>query len=258
MSRLQVYLSFLVTAFVFVSYAESEDAASAPAQTEWGYGAENGPAVWGRLSPEYVLCAEGTAQSPIDLVNPTSAELPAIAFNYQSTDLHIHHNGHAIEVASSGVNWIEVDSTRYELRQFHFHAPSEHTLAGQSSAMEMHLVHQSEDGALAVLGVLIERGSEQAAFKPLLSHLPSAPSEMQRVEQVNAGDLLPAARSSYRYNGSLTTPPCSQGVQWLVLTTPIELSEAQIAAFVAVVNGNNRPVQPLNGRELFTDGSASQ
>ena len=261
MNRFNVCIGviFIAIASCINSYAESENAPSHPDQAEWGYGVENGPAVWGQLSPEYALCTEGTHQSPIDLVNPTSAALPAIAFNYQPAALHIRNNGHTIEVAFPKGNWIEVDSTRYELLQFHFHAPSEHTVAGQPFAMEMHLVHQSKDGTLAVIGVLIERGSEHAAFNPLWAHLPGTPGAEQHIEQVSvdAGDLLPSARSSYRYDGSLTTPPCSEGVKWFVLTTPIELSEAQIASFTAIVHGNNRPVQPLNGRQLLVDVPSS-
>ena len=257
MNRFNVCIGviFIAIASCINGYAESENAPSHPDQAEWGYGVENGPAVWGQLSPEYALCAEGTHQSPINLVNPTSAALPAIALNYQPTVLHIRNNGHTIAVASSAENWIEVDTTRYELLQFHFHAPSEHTVAGQPFAMEMHLVHQSKDSTLAVIGVLIERGSEHAAFNPLWTYLPSTPGAEQHIEQVSvdAGDLLPSARSSYRYDGSLTTPSCSEGVKWFVLTTPIELSEAQIASFTAIVHGNNRPVQPLNGRKLLVD-----
>lgn len=257
MTRFKVCLSMICLAACMNSYAESGNgnASSHSEQAEWGYGVENGPAVWGQLSPEYALCAVGTHQSPIDLVNPTSAELPAIAFNYQPTALRIQNNGHTVVVASSKENWIEVDSTRYELLQFHFHAPSEHTVAGQSFAMEMHLVHQNKDGALAVIGVLMERGKDHAAFNSLWAHLPSTLGAEQQVEQVavDADSLLPSARSYYRYDGSLTTPPCSEGVKWFVLTTPIELSESQIDAFAAIVHANNRPVQPLNGRQLLVN-----
>ena len=253
MTRFKVCLSMICLAACMNSYAESGN--GNPDQAEWGYGVEHGPAVWGQLSPEYALCAVGMHQSPIDLVNPTSAALPAIAFNYQPTALRIQNNGHTVVVASSKENWIEVDSTRYELLQFHFHAPSEHTVAGQSFAMEMHLVHQDKDGALAVIGVLMERGKAHAAFNSLWAHLPNTPGAVQQIEQVavDAGALLPSARAYYRYDGSLTTPPCSEGVQWFVLTTPIELSQAQLAAFAAIVHGNNRPVQPLNGRQLLVD-----
>jgi carbonic anhydrase len=235
--------------------AKSENVPPQTEKVEWGYEAENGPDVWGQLSPEYVLCAEGTRQSPIDLVNPTSAKLPAIVFNYQPTALNIRNNGHTIEVASTEENWVEVDGTRYELLQSHFHAPSEHTMAGKPFDMEMHLVHKNEDGTLAVIGVLIEQGGDHAAFNPLWAHLPSAPGEVKRIENVtiNAADLLPSTRHAYRYDGSLTTPPCSEGVKWFVLTAPIELSELQIAAFEAIFHDNNRPIQPMNGRELLVD-----
>ena len=238
-------------------------------KVKWGYTAENGPDVWGQLNQEYILCAEGTHQSPIDLVNPMPAKLPTIFYEYYpATDVNIHHNGHTIEVAYPEGSGIQIDGTDYQLRQFHFHAPSEHTVAGKPFDMEMHLVHKSEEGNLAVVGLLIESGRHHPAFDPIWASLPSTPLETQRIENVivdldlllmllpNGQILDEAVRtfpSTYRYNGSLTTPPCSEGVKWIVLTTPVEMSESQIAAFKAIIHGNNRPVQPLNGRELLLD-----
>ncbi len=235
--------------------SETEDSSSASKKPAWGYGAENGPDVWGRLSADYALCAEGSRQSPIDLRNPTQASLPAISFNYRPTPLTVHNNGHTIEVASTGENWLEVGNERYSLLQYHFHAPSEHTVEGRSFDMEMHLVHRNDEGALAVIGVLIRRGRRHVAFDRVWEHLPQAAGDMERIEgvSVNPVDLLPPDRRAYRYDGSLTTPPCSQDVNWYVITTPIEMSEAQIAAFEAIVHKNNRPVQALNGREVFID-----
>ena len=229
-----------------------------PQHTEmvcWGYEAENGPDVWGQLSPEYGLCCVGIHQSPIDIVNPTPAELPTITFNYQPTSLNIHNTGNTIQVMYTKGSWIEIDGTKYHLLQFHFHAPSEHTVAGDLSDMEMHLVHKSEDGTLAVIGALIKSGGINTAFNSFWEYLPSATGESKQIESVilNAYDLLPSRKHTYRYIGSLTTPPCSEGVKWFVLTTPIEMSESQIAAFKAIMFGNNRPVQPLNGRELLVD-----
>ncbi len=238
------------------SRANSENVPPRTENVEWGYEAENEPEVWGRLSPEFVLCAEGTHQSPIDLANPKAAKLPAVIFNYRPTALSIRNNGHTIEAGFSAENWIEVGGARYELLQFHFHAPGEHTVAGKSFDMEMHLVHQDENGTLSVIGVLIEQGAENAAFAPLWYHLPAVPGAAHSSEAVtiNAEDLLPGARHAYRYDGSLTTPPCSEGVKWFVLTTPVELSEAQIAAFRAIIHGNNRPTQSLGRRELLVNG----
>ena len=235
-------------------------------KAEWGYEAENGPDVWGQLSPEYILCAEGRHQSPIDLVNATPAKLPPILYEYHAmTDLNIRNTGHTIEVAYPEGNWIEVDGTRYQLLQFHFHAPSEHTVAGKLFDMEMHLVHGSEEGNLAVVGLLIEKGSHNFAFDPVWAHLPAAPGETQHITvdvdprfMLSANgqveDIAPSYLDScYRYDGSLTTPPCSEDVKWIVLTTPIEMSETQIAAFKAIIHDNNRPVQPLNGRKLLVN-----
>ena len=223
--------------------------------THWGYEAENGPDVWGQLSPEYRLCSAGIHQSPIDIVNPTPVELPDLVFNYQPTALNIHNTGHTIQVTYPEGSWIEVNGTRYQLLQFHFHAPSEHTVESQPFDIEMHLVHESKEGTLAVIGVLIESGRENSEFSPIWHHLPSTPGAPKHIEDVifNAIDLLPGTRNTYRYNGSLTTPPCSEDVKWFVLTTPLEMSESQIAAFKAILDGNNRPVQPLNGRELLVD-----
>ena len=241
-------------------------------KVEWGYEAENGPDVWAQLSPEYTLCAEGKHQSPIDLVNPTPEKLSPITYAYDSTTiLNIQNTGHTIEVAYPEGNWIEVDGTRYQLLQFHFHAPSEHTVAGQPFEMEAHFVHKSEDGTLAVVGLLIEEGRHNFSFDPIWSHLPAVPGETQHFENIivdpalmlspngqitnEGGQIL---SSSYRYEGSLTTPPCSEEVKWIVLTTSIEMSKAQISAFKAIIHDNNRPVQPLNGRKLFVDSTENE
>ena len=225
----------------------------------WGYTAENGPDVWGHLSPEYHLCSVGIHQSPIDLVNPIPTEFPALVFNYQPVPLNIQNTGHTIQVTYPEGSWIEVDGTHYHLLQFHFHAPSEHTVAGRPFDIEMHLVHKSEDGTLAVIGVLIETGSVNTVFDRFWKNLPSVPGASQQTESIilNAFDLLPSRKQAYRYEGSLTTPPCSEDVKWFVLTTPLEMSESQIAAFKSIMSGNNRPVQPLNGRKLLVDSTAN-
>ena len=244
-------------------------------KVEWGYEAKNGPDVWGQLSPEYFLCAAGKHQSPIDLVNPTPAKLPPITNEYYSTtDLNIRNTGHTIEVTYPEGSRININGTAYQLLQFHFHVPSEHTVAGQPFDMEMHLVHKSENGDLAVVGVLIEKGRHNYSYDPVWDHLPAVPGETQRVEVDENHRVDPRMMLSpngqvrdsavqpfppfYRYEGSLTTPPCSEGVQWIVLTTPIEMSEAQIAAFKAIIHNNNRPIQPLNGRKLLVNSTGDE
>ena len=148
-----------------------------------------------------------------------------------------------------------VGATAYQLAQYHFHAPSEHTVNGTHSPMEMHFVHTTADGQLAVIGVLIVEGAHNAAFDPIWANLPTQKGMENHLThvKVDVDALLPTARTTYRYDGSLTTPPCSEGVKWFVMTTPIALSPAQIHAFTSLIHGNNRPVQPLNGRSVFTD-----
>ncbi|MDE0193149.1 MAG: carbonic anhydrase family protein [Gammaproteobacteria bacterium] len=220
----------------------------------WGYGSDDGPAVWGRLSPEYALCAIGNRQSPIDIVGATPADVPVVAFHYQPMKLEVRNNGHTIEVASTSENWIDIDGARYDLTQFHFHTPGEHTVEGRPFDMEVHLVHRNAAGTLAVVGVLVRRGDEHPVLDALAEQLPK-PGESLSIEEekVAAFKLLPRASRIFRYEGSLTTPPCSEGVQWLVLQTPVEISDAGLAAFEAILGNNSRPVQPLNGRELLID-----
>ena len=222
----------------------------------WGYDAGTGPAVWGRLSPEYALCSVGRHQSPIDLVDSTPARVGTVEFNYRPTLLSIENNGHPVEVGSTPGSWIEVGDGRYELLQFHFHTPSEHTVAGQRFAMEVHLVHRNEAGELAVVGIFVQRGGDHPLLGLLAEHLPEPGRERTVQAMVDASELLPAVRRSYRYEGSLTTPPCSEGVRWFVLEVPIEASDADLTAFEAALGTNNRPVQALNDRELLIEQEA--
>ncbi len=230
----------------------------------WTYKGEEGPASWGDLSPEFATCSSGRSQSPIDIGKASSASLPELRAAFRPVDLKIvHHehradainNGHTIQVNYPEGDTLAVGDTKYALVQYHFHSPSEHTVGGKHSPMEMHLVHKSASGSLAVIGVLIEEGAHNAAFDPVWSNLPNAKGVESHFEhvKVDVDDLLPKTLTTWRYDGSLTTPPCSEGVKWLVMTTPIQLSPAQIAAFTALVKDNNRPVQPLNGRAIATD-----
>ncbi len=155
MHRLKLVIGVCVFGISTSGCAESEPPPAITEEIAWGYEEANGPDIWGQLNPDYILCAEGTMQSPIDLVAPTESALNDIMFSYQPSQMSVHHNGHTIEVAPAEENWIEIDGERYDLLQFHFHAPSEHTVAGELFDMEMHLVHRNEAGTLAVVGVMI-------------------------------------------------------------------------------------------------------
>jgi len=222
-------------------------------QPHWGYSGDVGPEHWGELCPAFALCACGHAQSPINLADAQPAALSPVVFHYGPVRLCVRNNGHSIQVECGDSSAIELDGKRYALRQFHFHAPSEHTVAGRFYDMEAHLVHASDEGTLAVVGVFMQRGRHHPGLAALWQHLPRQEGEGFTAEDVVVRPevLLPASRRAYRYEGSLTTPPCTEGVHWVVLSEPIEISPVQLAAFRALYSGNNRPVQPRHDRSLW-------
>lgn len=227
------------------------------AQGGWGYEDDNGPDVWADLSSDYAACGEGMAQSPIDLTEATTTSLTPITFEYEEVPMAVFNNGHTIEVEYEEGSYIVYNEKHYDVLQFHFHQPSEHTLDGQSFPMELHIVHRSESGGLAVIGVMMAEGDEpNTAYATLFDNLPAEVSEPdeETTMTINVADLLPADTDTfYTYEGSLTTPPCSEIVRWLVLAEPVYLSADQIAAFGSIYDHNARPVQPLNERDLFTN-----
>ena len=242
-------------------------AAAAPAAAghgsgvKWAYVGDDGPLRWGSLAPDYKLCDSGIEQSPIDVVNPLKMGLTDIIFKYGATPGKIINNGHTIQVdfAAGNGNTIVVDGILHELLQFHFHAPSEHTIAGASFAMELHLVHKNAGGGLAVVGVMLQPGKASAGLAPVLTSVPTAVDGAYDLPApVDLMQLLPADRRAYRDPGSLTTPPCSEGVRWILLTNPMDLDTAQIAAYTAVYSGTNRPPQPRGVRFLLQDTSTTK
>jgi carbonic anhydrase len=222
----------------------------------WAYEGEGGPAHWGELDEAYEACAVGLEQSPIDLNGADLEDLSNITFHYQPSQVNILNNGHTIQVNYDEGSYIEVNGERYDLLQFHFHMPSEHTVAGLSYAGELHLVHQNAAGALAVVGIFLDSGAENLALAPVWAHLPAEESEAHASgDTVDAASFLPANQQTFRYPGSLTTPPCSEGVSWFVMAEPIQLAPSQLDQFTAIISSNNRPVQALGERELTEDST---
>lgn len=222
-----------------------------PHAAEWGYEGQSGPKHWGDLSPDYVLAKTGQQQSPIDISKSQPMPLPEINFSYGPSQIDLVYNGHTVEEVEDHQSTIEFDGKTFVLQQFHFHSPSEHTVDGQHFDMEMHLVHKSDDGEIAVVGVLISEGADNAAFDQIWNYLPSAANRERKEKMtVDAATLLPSDHGYYRYTGSFTTPPCTEDVLWMVLKSPVELSAGQIRTFRAIIEGNNRPVQPLNDRTV--------
>ncbi len=221
--------------------------------SDWGYQGKNGPEEWGEITSEFSICKTGKQQSPVNLEKTASqAELPAIKFDYKYSAYEVVNDGSTIKVNYAPGSSISVAGKKYELLQFHFHTHSEHQINGKTYPMEAHLVHQSSDGELAVIGVLMKEGKANRFISSLWSNIPEKPGEDQVIRgiQINASALPPADQSYYNYSGSLTTPPCSEGVNWMVLKTPIEVSKQQIKQFQSVYDVNARPVQPLNNRQV--------
>jgi carbonic anhydrase len=219
----------------------------------WSYTGAEGPSHWGELDKSFSACQLGHSQSPIDIRAPKPADLPPIQFAYRRTPLHIVNNGHTIQVNYAPGSAITVGSKRYELRQFHFHHPSEERINGKGFAMVAHLVHAAPDGSLAVVAVLLGEGAENAVIANVWQHLPSHEGPEQDLEdvQIDLAGLLPADRGYYTFKGSLTTPPCTEDVTWFVLKTAEPISKSQADAFGRIYPSDARPTQALNGREVL-------
>jgi len=230
--------------------AATPPATAGHAGPAWTYAGATGPERWAALSNDFEMCGIGAMQSPIDMSHFNGASVDPIEFDYKLTPLEIIHNGHTVQVNFAPGSGITVEGKRFELLQAHFHKPSEYSMGGRQSAMEMHLVHKSAAGELAVIGVLMEVGDENVALSEFWDAMPqqAGPARSDPRTLINARDFLPRDTGYYRYMGSLTTPPCSEGVNWFVMRQPVSISMAQIERFAAAVGENARPVQPVNRR----------
>lgn len=237
----------------------SKDTHAAPhaEESHWGYSGAQGPATWGQRA-DCAECDAGTQQSPVDIPAGMPTHNADIEFSYVPMALTLVNNGHTVQVNASRDSFIEAEDTRYDLLQFHFHALSEHTLAGKHADMEVHFVHKSADGQYAVIGVFLSTGEHNPAFAPIFSNLPSTAGESLYAKGVaiNTIDLMPTSRAYYRYDGSFTTPPCTEGVKWFVMEQAVELSREQVSSFTELYNNNFRPTQPIGARK-FIAGSSS-
>jgi len=241
------------------SASAAHSAISTTAAPHWSYDQEHGPAHWAELETGFSTCRTGQQQSPIDIEDAQlvpSATVHPVKIHYGTTPVTVINNGHTIQVNVQNTdNYITIEGQKYTLVQFHFHHPSEHQIDGKNAAMELHLVHKSADGQSAVLGVLIQPGSDNSAFRQLWEHLPDQASEeaVPLTEPIELSHLLPADHHAVHYTGSLTTPPCTEHVSWTVLQQPIQLSKEQIRRFATIFPDNHRPVQSIGSRQLYTE-----
>lgn len=215
---------------------------------------EEGPENWKNLCDGFSDCG-GKAQSPIDIVTKNStkaAELVAPKFSYGQSKLAIINNSHTVQFNVSGDHKVTLNGKDYNLLQFHYHALSEHTIDGKHFPLEVHFVHQHADRDFAVLGLLFKEGQENELLKKYLDKFPTSKGEYKSEESIDLLSLFPTDKSYYNYKGSLTTPPCSEVVNWYVLKTPVTASKPQIEQFSKILNNNYRPIQAVNGRKVLT------
>lgn len=226
-----------------------ESASHDNAAAHWSYEGRGGPAAWSALKPEFAKCSNGSRQSPIDIQGGIRVDLEPVQFDYKPSAFRVLDNGHTVQVNVAPGNSIEVGGRRFELVQFHFHRPSEERVDGKQFDMVAHLVHKDLEGRLAVVAVLLERGSAHAAVQSVWNNLPLEKGEEQAARAtLNVADLLPVDRSYFTYMGSLTTPPCSEGVLWMVMKAPVPISSSQIDIFAHLYPMNARPIQASAGR----------
>jgi len=224
-------------------------AAKRPHAEHWAYQGEGGPDRWGQMKPEFAACSNGKRQSPIDIRDGIAVQLDPVQFDYKPSNFRVIDNGHTVQVNVAPGNSIEVMGRRFELVQFHFHRPSEERINGRQFDMVAHLVHKDLEGKLAVVAVLLDRGSVQPIVQTVWNNLPlEKGEELAAKATLDLNGLLPAERGYFTYMGSLTTPPCSEGVLWMVMRNPVSISAEQIGIFSRLYPMNARPVQSASGR----------
>ncbi len=228
---------------------------SAP-DSHWSYAGATGPGHWGDLSPDFAACNRGKMQSPIDIRGAQFDRLPGLSFQYRSSPLTIVNKGYTIEVVYDSGSYLRMGPKRYELKSFHFHTPSEHTINGWRADMVIHMVHQDRRGKVAVVAVPVIAGRRHnVMLDRLWEYTPKSVGDGEYYPHVGIKPtfLLPSKRGYYTYFGSLTTPPCTEGVRWIVMKTPLQVSAEQVRRFHRVMGRNVRPLQAINARAVAVD-----
>ncbi len=247
--------SFLMIILLLTNFAIAP--AWSNATINWDYDGAESPEHWSELSSEFVLCEIGKTQSPINIKNLNIGSSANIKFDYRPSPLEVVNNGHSIQVNYAKGSTVTIDDEKYALLQFHFHSPSEHQINAQPAPMELHLVHSripksgetNSNNQLAVLGVMLEQGVANPLIAEVWKNIPEiGATKKVSASLINAINLLPKSKSYFSYDGSLTTPPCSEGVKWKVFTQPLSISSEQIATFTQLYPNDARPVQRLNER----------
>ena len=225
--------------------------APAPHSLHWSYEGDTGPHAWARLAPEFAKCSSGERQSPIDIRDGMKVDLDPVVFEYRPSSFKVIDNGHTIQANVNGWNSIRVMGRRFRLVQFHFHTPSEETIDGRQFEMVIHLVHKDGEGRLAVVAILVENGARQPAIQAVLNNLPlEKGEEVAAATNLDLVQMLPENRRYFTYMGSLTTPPCTEDVLWIVMKQPVQATTDQLSLFARMYPMNARPIQSASGRTI--------
>lgn len=240
----------MVTGAALAALVATAPAYSGHHKGAYGYGAENGPEKWGQIADKYAICESGDMQSPIDLAGANAKGSVALSVNYSAGPLTVSNKGLTVQADFASGSTMTSGDTTFKLIQIHFHTPSEHAISGKRYPLTGHFVHATEGGKLGVLGVMFEEGAANSELAKILAAAPASKSEPKTIadQSIDPNAMLPSNRAVYRYMGSLTTPPCSEGVNWHVLRDPITASADQIAAFEKLMGDSARPVRALNNR----------
>ena len=228
--------------------------ASGQKGVHWGYSGDIGPSNWGKLDKKFHMCSEGKMQSPIDVKVTKDVKLAPLDIKYIKGSKNIVNNGHAVQVNVQDGSKFIIDGKEYDLKQFHFHTPSENHINGKSFPMEAHFVHATKDGNLAVIAVMFKEGDADSSFDKIVKSFPIGENKEKELvlSKDDINNILPSNRDYYKFMGSLTTPPCSEDVKWFVIKSPKSVSKEQIEAMQKEIGKkNNRPIQPSNAREIL-------
>jgi carbonic anhydrase len=248
---MKVKMMMLAASLVAATSVQAAGAGTA----HWEYKGKAGASHWGELESEFSACKLGKAQSPVDIHGTTAGKPAPIGFDYTAGPAEIVNTGHTVQVNLPAGGTVHLPSGDFKLLQMHFHTPSEEAINGKHYPLVAHLVHKNDAGGLAVVAVLFKQGKDNAALHQVFTGLPVHEGDKHALDgEIDAATLLPAQHSYYAYTGSLTTPPCSEGVHWQILKQPVEISKQQLSAFRKLYPMNARPVQPLNGRVVEVAG----
>lgn len=242
MKRLVFLVITTSSSILFISHAH--------AKSDWSYKGKSGPEYWGKISSRYRACSDGNSQSPINITGGVNVAQTKITYTYKGSGYEVVNNGHTLQVTTKPGSKIELEKQIYNLKHMHLHTPGEHKISGRSYLMEAHLVHSDNKGTLTVIAVMFRSGRDNKSIAAILQSAPKKRGSNPLLKPLNLSKLLPQNKDHFTYTGSLTMPPCTEGVRWIVMKNPITASDKQMKKLKQIMGANSRPIQPLNSRMI--------